>query len=232
MVETPPSEVGCVITTLNEADTIGELIGRLRGWGFSVFVVDGGSTDGTLARACVAGAAVKRMGSTGRVPIGPCLREGWRMALDAGCTRIVQMDAGGSHRGEDLAPLLAVPADVVIGSRFLWAAQYQGRPWRALLSRVATLACNLAQNGPWLHDWTSGYRVYSAAAVRELLAQQFVADMHGVQMEALAYARRAGFSVIEVPITYRAGRSSFGWSVANEAILTWLHILHNVGGAR
>ena len=224
--------VGVCITTLNEADTIGDLVGRLRGMGYDVFIADGGSTDGTIGKACQAGAVVKRMGTTGRTPIGPCLRDAWRMALQAGCTTIVQMDAGGSHQLEDLPVLLSTRADVVIGSRFVRGARYEGRFWRAILSEVAAVACNLVQSGPWVHDWTSGYRVYRAAAVRELLAHGYVASGHSFHLEALAYARRAGLTVAEVPITYRAGRSSFSWHSVNEAFLTWQHILHNVGGHR
>ncbi len=227
---------GVCITTLNEEATIGRLVCRLRDFGFPVFVMDGGSTDYTVQMAADAGAMVRCL-SDGyelwqRHPIGPCVQAGWHVALKAGCTRIVQMDAGGSHQIEDLPALLNTRADVVIGSRFIEGAKYEGRFWRAILSEAAAVACNLAQSGPWVRDWTSGYRVYTAAAIRELLAHNYVAQMHGFQIESLAYARCAGLSIAEVPICYQAGRSSFGWGVANEAFMTWLHVLHNVGSHR
>ncbi len=226
--------IGVCITTLNEADSIGLLVASLRSRGFSVFVVDGGSTDDTVKIAADEGAMVRCL-SDGyelwqRQPIGPCIQAGWHVALNAGCTRIVQMDAGGSHQLEDLPALLNIQADVVIGSRFVDGAKYEGRFWRAILSEAAAVACNLAQSGPWIRDWTSGYRVYSEGAIRELLAHNYVAQMHGFQIESLAYARCAGLTIAEVPICYQAGRSSFNWKIANEAFMTWLHVLHNVGG--
>ncbi len=225
--------VGVCITTLNEAATIGPLVRGLKDRGFQVFVVDGGSTDDTVNLAANECAQVHCV-SDGyelwqRRPIGPCVQAGWHVALKAGCTRIVQMDAGGSHQIEDLPRLLNTRADVVIGSRFIEGAHYEGRFWRAILSEAAAVACNLAQSGPWVRDWTSGYRVYSERAIRELLAHNYVAQGHSFNLEVLARARFAKLSIAEVPITYRAGRSSFSWRSVNEAFFTWLHLLHNIG---
>ncbi len=215
--------IAAVITTYNEEQTIGELVKDLLLYVDSVHLVDGGSTDSTVDRAEVAGAMVIAMGT--RTPIARCLRIGWGTALESGADRIVQIDAGGSHRVVDVFDLLASDADLVIGSRFLKGSRYEGNPKRKVMSRIAGMACNLAVPGGCWNDWTSGYRVFSRIAAEYLLKQDYAAQMHGFQIEALAHAARAGFRIEERPITYIAGRSSFNRKVAREAIGVWWRLM-------
>lgn len=218
------------ITTYNEAATIAPLVWALRDQGHAVIVSDGGSADNTAMTAAAAGAST--LEAAGRPPIADCLMRAFRMALYSDHTRIAVMDAGGSHDPADLPRLLAVRADVVIGSRFVPGAEYVGRAWRAALSRLASLACNVAQPGAWHRDWTSGYRVYSRRAVEEVLSHTYRASMHAWQMETLAHLGAAGMSIVEAPITYRAGRSSVGLGTVYEATNVWLHIASHVGWRR
>jgi dolichol-phosphate mannosyltransferase len=154
---------------------------------------------------------------------------GWRHALEGGATRIVQIDAGGSHDPADIPTLLSSTADLVVGSRFCPGGRHVGNPRRALLSRVAAGACSFAQTGARYADWTSGYRVLSARCARYLLSVPYRATMHGWQIETLARAGEAGFSIEERPITYTAGRSSLNRAVAWEAFLVWNDILNHIG---
>lgn len=223
-------ETAVCVTTLNEADTITQLVLSLRALGLDVIVIDEASTDRTGDLALWAGATViYRSAGHG---IGACLMRGWEHALDSGYQRIAQLDAGGSHNPAHLLAMLDVEADVVIGSRFVKDAIYYGRPWRAFLSRLAAVACNVAQPGMGVSDWTSGYRVFSRRAVEALLSHNYRAKMHMWNAEVLARAGEAGLSIVESPITYRAGRSSFNLKVAGEAFSTWLHIAHHIGPSR
>lgn len=219
-----------IITTLNEADTIGDLVRSLRLSGYYVIVSDGGSTDGTAMIAHEAGARV--LTANERLPIADAIMAGMRRVLDFDFARIVVMDAGGSHDVDDLARLLAVDADVVIGSRFVPGAQYHGRFWRALLSRLAAVLCNVAQPGANYHDWTSGFRVYNREAVEVILSSRYQTSMHTWQIETLARLGEAGMTIEEAPITYRAGRSSFSWSTVGDAVNVWLHLFNHVGWRR
>ncbi len=215
-----------VITARDEAATIGELVRALRdGIARAVIVVDAGSTDDTVARAAEAGAITLR----GPGGIGPNLTHGWREALAMGATRILQIDAGGSHDPLDARGLLAVEADLVIGSRFRPGGAYRGRLWRAALSRGAALALNLAQAGAHHTDWTSGYRVLSARAARYLAGVSYACTMHGWQIEVLARAGEAGLRIAEAPIRYTAGASAFGWPIAAEALRAYLEVSHHIG---
>lgn len=119
-------------------------------------------------------------------------------------------------------------ADMVIGSRFVKGAAYVGGTTRRrVMSQAAALACNVTQ-GARVHDWTSGYRLFTAEAATALLQYKYWQRMHGWQIAVLARANALGLKVVEVPITYRAGRSSFNGKVALEAANTWLDIMHHI----
>lgn len=214
--------IAACITARNEVETIGQLVHSLVDLGYEVFVVDDGSTDATGDMAWRCGAQVIRhQESQG---IGPSLMDAWRAALKAGCEAVVQLDAGGSHLPEAAPRLITelVRADVVIGSRFWGDLDYRGPRWRRWGSKLATWLCNLA--GTEFTDWTSGYRAFSRKAIEKLLEHDYKAKMHGWQMEVLWRAVENGLVVSEVPITYRAGRSSLSLRVILEALLVGLRI--------
>lgn len=230
--------VGAVVTTFNEAATIGALVSELGANGFSpVIVVDDQSLDETPHYARMAGADVRETDK--RFGIGLSLMAGWLAFLPEtfGCEYIVQIDAGGSHDPNEAMGLVAYAtatgADVVIGSRFCKGARYTGNPKRALLSRLAALMCNLAQHGAHYSDWTSGYRVFSRKALQTLLSvKHYRGRMHEWQIEVLARAGEAGLRIVEAPITYTAGRSSFNLRVAWEAFQMWGHVFNHIGAVR
>jgi dolichol-phosphate mannosyltransferase len=217
-----------VITAKDEAVTIGPLVSALISQGMSVIVVNDGSKDKTAPLAIKAGARyiVDHTESQG---IAKSLLEAWQAALDQGADRVVQIDAGGSHDPLEAFGLLLMQDvydyDVVIGSRFCEGAHYTGRPWRAFLSRLSALLMNFVAHSH-LTDWTSGYRVFSRAAVESLLQHKYYATMHAWQMEVLAWALLDKLTICEYPITYTAGRSSMKWKLIDEAIMVWLWRMH------
>lgn len=219
-----------VVPCLNESESIGGLVQALKQYG-DVVVVDDGSTDETYHKASASGAYL--VWHDMPQGIAASVIDGWRVALGRGAERIAVMDAGGSHNPDELERLLAEDMHLVIGSRFVEGGQYLGgRRWRRLGSRFAAIMCNLAQSGPWIHDWTSGYRVYSRRAVDALLGQKAFAKMHAWQIEVLGLAREMGLMVVETPITYTAGRSSLRLSGVIEALTVWLQLMHHRGPAR
>ena len=212
-----------VATTLNEAESIAGLVLGLREQELAVCVVDDASEDDTVYLARHAGAHV--IAHQLRRGIGPSLVEGWRWALGEGATAVVQLDAGWSHWPYQAPGLLGrlADGDVVIGSRFRPGAVYDGALARQWLSQAAALACNVryfhAITG--FSDWTSGYRAFSAKALRKLARLDYTATMHGWQIEVLLACRWLGLHVVEAPITYYGGRSSFNRRVAKEAFGVW-----------
>lgn len=213
------AQTAAVITTRNEAQSIGRLVVELLGHDW-VIVVDDQSTDGTAAAAQRAGACV--ISTSARMGIGPSLLLGWARALELGATRVVQLDAGGSHEPWEAHRLLTRlrDADVVVGSRYRATSVYKGRPMRQVMSQLAAAACN-HRAGACISDWTSGYRAFRADALRLLLVQPYQCRMHGWQIEVLDAALRLGLTVGEAPISYTAGRSAFNARVAREAVGAW-----------
>lgn len=202
-----------LVTTFNEAETIGPLVAGLREVVNRVLVVDDpASTDNTEAVAAAFGASA--LLDTEARGIGPCLHAGLKYLKGEW---VVVIDAGGSHSVSAIYNMLDVDADVVIGSRFVPGAHYFGRPRRAKLSRLYSRACS-RRTGHDIKDWTSGYRVYSPRAVRAILERPPKAKMHGWQPEALAACIAKGCTVAEYPISYRAGRSSMNRKIAWEAL--------------
>lgn len=148
--------------------------------------------------------------------------EGFRFAKEYHFSRCVIIDAGGSHDLADIPRMEAVDADVVIGSRFAPGGTHNGSWWRSVGSRVAARAFNLRYR-THIHDWTSGYRVYSDKAVAAILEAGPQCKRHAIQAEILAICIDAGLTVREVPITYTVGSgSTFSRKAVAEIIHLWL----------
>lgn len=212
-----------VITALNEADTIGQIVKTLKSDGFTVIVVNDGSADNTSVNAFLAGAWV--IDHDKPYGIAASLLEAWRYALKDGADIVVQLDAGGSHnpaRAAHLADsLIEFGADMVIGSRFARDGVYFGNPRRARASRLAARLMNWATRSQFT-DWTSGYRAFTAQALRRLLEYNYYEPGHTWQIEVLTRARKIGLRIAEVGIVYQAGRSSFSLRTIDQAIGVFL----------
>ena len=139
--------------------------------------------------------------------IGPSCMAGWTLALEHGHSRIIQIDAGGSHLPADITELTLTAADITIGSRFLPGGSYTGRQWRAQASRAYAFSMD-RRSGEHLTDWTSGFRCFTDEAAKTLLGFSYQAAMHGWQAEVLLRAFDAGMTITEVPIHYQAARSA------------------------
>lgn len=206
-----------VITALNEQETIGGLVDAALKYCDNVIVVNDGSTDETGGTAFIAGATV--IGHPERQGIAASLMQAWELAYEMGANRVVQIDAGGSHDPEQIHQLLHPGADVVIGSRFCEGAKYIGGN-RQHFSRFYASLCNWAIGGFVASDWTSGYRVFGRHAIETLLQEPpYWTNGHAWQAEIIHRAIRRALSVVEVPITYTAGRSTMKLSHVYDAFL-------------
>lgn len=206
-----------VLCTYNEADNIAQVLDGLRD--YAVLLLDGGSTDGTpgIARR-FANVRVHEVPTRG---VADAYRRALRLALDDGWPVIVQMDAGLTHRAEDVPQLLRVlddrRADLVIGARdFRW----QGP--RTLVSRAAALLMRLA--GYIVMDATSGFRAWRAETLRAALEAPGLARGHAFQLETLAAAMRAGARIVEVLIPYELTTSTFSYGQVVEGLRTWARL--------
>lgn len=200
-----------LVPTRNEADTIRALVNDLYEHVDRVWVIDDSDDDDrTWVRALGEGAWVYE----GKGSIASAIRQGWKRAGLKGVDRLVTIDAGGSHSVKDLPRLLKSDADLVIGSRFVPGGAHSGA--RRFLSR-AYARLHRTKGGP-VKDPTSGYRVYSKAAMAYLRTREFKCHRHAFQAEVLTYAHRKGMTIEEIPITYKAGDSSLNPYAVIEAI--------------
>lgn len=205
-----------VIAARNEAGNISEVVQRASQYG-NVIVVDDASVDMTARLAVLAGATVMR--HCIRTHIRRAFVDGFQFALKRDYKRIVQIDAGLSHDPDEIPKLLQGldEAAMVIGSRYLPGARSDQKYWRRLLSRGGTFLTGLP-----FTDVTSGFRAYDASLLNNLNEQGVLdnlrAKAHAFQFELLWQITNRGYPIKEVPITYRAGRSSLRIGTVIEAL--------------
>ena len=218
-----------VLPTYDERDTVQAVIERVleADRRVSVLVVDDGSPDGTadVVRALGdRGARLSLVERVGRRGLAGAYLEGFRRALDEGHDVIVEMDADLSHQPEELPRLLEATRDhdVVIGSRYVPGGGVTN--WsrgRVLLSKGGNLYARTLLRLP-LRDATSGFRAYRASVLRALLDEPVTSEGYGFQVELANRAWRRGYSVVEVPITFRErehGQSKISRRIILEAML-------------
>ena len=155
-----------IVRAYNEASVIRETITGLLGLGFQVAVVDDGSTDETWA--VMQQLPIHRVRHPINLGPGAAFQTIVEYALRQGADVVVNFDADGQHRVEDiqvlLEPLFAGNADVVLGSRFLRSGDAQSIP---LVRRVVLQGARLVNflfTGMWLSDAHNGLRAMTRHA--------------------------------------------------------------------
>jgi dolichol-phosphate mannosyltransferase len=219
-----------IIPTYNERENISAIVARVRAAtpDVDVLVVDDNSPDGTgriadgLAATDGAVSVLHRSGKTG---LGSAYGAAFRWGLDRGYTRLVEMDADGSHQPEQLPALLAAAdagADVVLGSRWIPGGGVENWPaYRELLSRGGSAYSRIVL-GLSQRDVTGGYRVLTAHALGSIRLEDVHSQGYGFQVDLLFHAARAGLRIVEVPITFierRFGESKMTGGIVLEAMM-------------
>ena len=106
---------------------------------------------------------------------------------------------------------------------------------RRLLSRGGNVYAS-ALLGLGVADSTSGFRAYAASVLRRIDLDRIRADGYGFQIEMTYQAKRAGASIVEVPIRFVDrvdGESKMSTVIVVEALglVTWWGLLRLVGTA-
>ena len=172
-----------------------------------VLVVDDGSPDGTglLADALASGnARISVLHRSEKLGLGAAYLAGFNWGFERGYSTLVEMDADGSHRAEDLPKLLAraQEAELVIGSRWVDGGAVVNWPWyRKAISKGGTRYADLML-GSKIKDMTAGFRAYDAEFLKTLDLGGVAARGYAFQVEMAWRTQRAGGRVIEVPIVF------------------------------
>ena len=188
-----------------------------------VLFVDDNSPDGTGAaidRLAAAEPRVRCLHRAGKEGLGRAYVAGFRMALESGAGRIVQMDCDFSHDPGDLPRLLAEDADLVIGSRYVPGGDTPGWPLsRRLVSRLGGMFVRAVTRMP-LRDPTGGFKCWRADALRQIDFETAESAGYSFQLEMNHRAWRRGLAIREIPITFvdrAAGRSKITAGIAAES---------------
>jgi dolichol-phosphate mannosyltransferase len=216
-----------VMPTYNERQNLEIIAGRIREAvpDADLLVVDDNSPDGTgdLAdKLAEADPRVQVLHRTEKAGLGRAYVAGFTKALAEGYDLIVEMDADGSHRPEDLPRLLAAEAgaDAVIGSRYVPGGTVVNWPAsRQVLSKGANLYTRLML-GVRVKDATGGFRVYRAATLRRIGLDGIQSAGYCFQVDMTLRVLQAGLRITEVPITFverERGASKMSRSVILES---------------
>jgi dolichol-phosphate mannosyltransferase len=221
-----------VLPTYNEAENIDPFVRAVlpqlasTGLEYHLLVVDDNSPDGTGSLADGLAAefeAVEVLHRPAKHGLGRAYLAGFRRALDSGAELLLEMDADFSHDPAAVPSLIAAAgsADLVLGSRYVRGGGVSD--WGLLRRMVSRGGCWYAQHilGIPVRDLTGGFKCFNRRVLEAIPLDDVHADGYGFQIELTYYAVKAGFSVVEVPITFRErqmGTSKMSPRIAIEAV--------------
>lgn len=219
-------DVFVIVPTYNEAENLKNIAAAVGRHGPQLLIVDDNSPDGTgdIADDLALDPRVHVLHRTSKQGLGPAYAAGFAWALDHGAEMMCEMDADFSHDPDDLPRIfhaVDTGADVAIGSRYVPGGGVENWPWhRRVLSRGGNIYAG-TMLGTHVKDMTSGFRGFSANAIRKLQPETCKASGYGFQIEMAWRAEAAGLRIVEVPIVFRdreLGTSKMDGRIAFEAI--------------
>ena len=193
------AEVCFLLPTLNEAETIGDVIDGFHEAGFeNVLVVDGDSSDETRSVAESHGARVMIQSGSGK---GQAVREAVE-TIEA--PYVLMADGDGTYRPSDaramLEPLFDGRAEHVIGNRFADMEPGAMTRLNAFGNRLINRLFSVI-HGRYLSDILSGYRAFTRESFERF---RLDADGFGIETELAVECVRQGIKTEVVPIRYEA----------------------------
>ena len=199
----PTPSVSIIIPALNEAGNLAMVLPRIPTWVHEVILVDGGSTDDTVAVACELLPGIRIVQQPGKGK-GDALNAGF---LAASGDILAMIDADGSTDPCEILRFLSAlrtGADFVKGTRYVQGGGSEDlTPFRSLGNRTLTLIVNTL----WRTNDTDLCYGYIAFWRRHL--NVLAPDCRGFEIETLLCVRAAsrGLRVAEVP-SYESSRVS------------------------
>jgi len=217
------------LPTYNEVENLEPMVrtlGEVLPEGGRVLVIDDSSPDGTGELADRLEAELPWVSVLHRLRkegLGRAYIAGFHRALADGAELVLEMDCDFSHDPRDVPRLIAAVeagADVAIGSRYVPGGGTEN--WglvRRLISRGASLYTR-ALLMP-VHDPTSGFKCLRREVLERIDLDAIDSMGYAFQIENVYRARRAGFTVVEVPIVFaerQVGHSKMSRKIVLEAM--------------
>jgi dolichol-phosphate mannosyltransferase len=221
-----PHVVVC-LPTYNERENLEPMLRALGDKGVRVLVVDDSSPDGTGELADRLAAELDYVDVLHRERkegLGPAYLAGFRRALTDGAELVLEMDCDFSHDPADVPRLVAAAedgADVVLGSRYVKGGAV--RNWGALRRFVSAGGSFYARVllGADVRDLTGGFKCYRRRVLEAIDLDAIDSKGYAFQIETTYRALRAGFRVVEIPITFadrEVGGSKMSKAIVVEAV--------------
>ena len=221
-----PKAVVC-LPTYNELENLEPMLRALGDKDVRVLVIDDNSPDGTgeladrLAQELDYVDVLHRERKEG---LGPAYLAGFRRALSGDADLVLEMDCDFSHDPNDVPRLRAAVeqgADLALGSRYVPGGGV--RNWgliRRLVSAGGSLYARVLL-GVKVRDLTGGFKCYRRGVLEAIDLDAVESRGYAFQIETTYRALRAGFEVVEVPITFadrEVGGSKMSRTIVAEAI--------------
>ena len=193
-----------------------------------VLVIDDNSPDGTGAIADELQAElpwVEVLHRKGKEGLGKAYLAGFHHALARGAELVLEIDCDFSHDPKEVPHLIATceaGADLALGSR--WVDGGGTVNWgrgRMFVSRGGSFYARTIL-GVHVRDLTGGFKCFRRTVLETIDLDAIAAKGYGFQIETTYRALRAGFKVVEIPITFvdrRVGESKMDGSIVVEAML-------------
>jgi dolichol-phosphate mannosyltransferase len=217
------------LPTYNERENLEPMVSALLerlGPDDCILVIDDNSPDGTggiadrLADAEPRVAVLHRAQKEG---LGPAYLAGFRRALADGAELVLEMDCDFSHDPDDVPRLIAAAADadLVLGSRYVSGGRVEN--WGVARRFVSRAGSFYAQSLLWapVRDLTGGFKCYRREVLERIALDEVSARGYAFQIETTYRTLRAGFRVVEIPISFtdrEEGHSKMSRSIVLEAI--------------
>jgi len=222
-------EAWVILPTYNEAENLERIVdavlAQLPDPG-RILVVDDNSPDGTgqiADRLAAANDSISVLHRQEKEGLGPAYLAGFRVALEGGAQRIVEMDADFSHDPAYLPKLIGAADhfDLVIGSRYVpGGGVTDWGPMRRFISRGGSTYARLALGLP-VRDLTGGFKCFRREVLETIDLDTIEARGYAFQVETTYRAIKAGFRVVEIPIVFKDradGTSKMSRSIVAEAM--------------
>ena len=233
-----------VLTTYNEADSIGPVLAEINEASIvlsrsdihlSVLIVDDNSPDNTVDSARrVADSfdldlSVIAGSGTG---LGAAVLKGLQAARQQQPSFMIALDADGQHDARQIPDLvrahLARHSDITIGSRWVRGGSSPGTsPVRTVISRTGNFLVRRVVGVRRVRDSTTSFRVFRPEVIDAIANYDIPTDGYAFFSALIAVAQSLGFSVDEVPITFRPRYSGVSKLTASEGV-KFLHDLPRV----
>ena len=215
-----------VIPTYDEKDNVTPMAEAVLAQGEDIHIlfVDDNSPDGTgdvIDSLAEKNERVHCLHRTKKEGLGRAYVAGFMKAMELGAGDVIQMDCDFSHNPKDIARLLAVNADLVIGSRYVKGGSTPGWPFkRRLISRAGGVFIRTVTGMP-IADPTGGFKRWRRAALEKMDLPSVESSGYSFQLEMNHRAWKRGLEIAETPISFtdrERGYSKITPGIALESI--------------